>query len=99
MPSSGQPARVQALMPPQCVDLASFVCILRLRRSYCEACSRSQPFNLVAVVSAAIATPVNWKEGDEVVILPSIKNEEADKLFPQGYREIKSYLRMTTVKK
>jgi len=42
---------------------------------------------------------VNWKEGDEVVILPSIKNEEADKLFPQGYREIKPYLRMTTVKK
>ncbi len=49
--------------------------------------------------SQKVATPVNWKEGDEVVILPSIKNEEADKLFPQGYREIKPYLRMTTVKK
>ena len=49
--------------------------------------------------SQKVATPVNWKDGDEVVILPSIKNEEADKLFPQGYREIKSYLRMTTVKK
>jgi hypothetical protein len=49
--------------------------------------------------SQKVATPVNWKEGEDVVILPSIKNEEADKLFPQGYREIKPYLRMTTVKK
>ena len=49
--------------------------------------------------SQKVATPVNWNEGDEVVILPSIKNEEADKLFPQGYRQVKPYLRMTTVKK
>ena len=48
--------------------------------------------------SAKMATPVNWQEGDEVVILPSISNEEADKLFPQGYKQIKPYLRMTTVK-
>ncbi len=49
--------------------------------------------------SQKVATPVNWKEGDEVVILPSISNEEADKLFPQGYKQIKPYLRMTKVKK
>jgi alkyl hydroperoxide reductase subunit AhpC len=42
-----------------------------------------------------VATPVNWQDGDEVVILPSITNEEADKLFPKGYRELKPYLRMT----
>jgi alkyl hydroperoxide reductase subunit AhpC len=46
-----------------------------------------------------VATPVNWQAGDEVVILPSITNEDADKLFPQGYRQIKPYLRMTQVKK
>lgn len=46
-----------------------------------------------------VATPVNWQAGDEVVILPSITNEEADKLFPQGYKQIKPYLRMTQVKK
>ena len=44
-----------------------------------------------------VATPANWKHGDEVVILPAIKNEEADKLFPQGYRELKPYLRMTNI--
>ena len=44
-----------------------------------------------------VATPVNWKQGDEVVILPAISNEEADKLFPQGYRQVKPYLRLTHV--
>jgi thioredoxin-dependent peroxiredoxin len=42
-----------------------------------------------------VATPANWKPGDEVVILPAIKNEEADKLFPKGYKEVKPYLRLT----
>ncbi len=42
-----------------------------------------------------VATPANWNDGDEVVILPTIPNEEADKLFPGGYRELKPYLRMT----
>jgi len=47
--------------------------------------------------SSKVATPVNWQRGDEVVILPAIPNEEADKLFPQGYRQVKPYLRMTKV--
>lgn len=45
--------------------------------------------------SAKVATPVNWQRGDEVVILPAISNEDADKLFPQGYRQVKPYLRLT----
>jgi alkyl hydroperoxide reductase subunit AhpC len=49
--------------------------------------------------SAKVATPVNWKEGEDVVILPAISNEEADKLFPQGYRQVKPYLRLTHVGK
>ena len=42
-----------------------------------------------------VATPANWKDGDDVVILPTISNEDADKLFPKGYTELKPYLRMT----
>lgn len=42
-----------------------------------------------------VATPANWKEGDDVVISPSVSNEEAEKLFPKGFREVKPYLRMT----
>lgn len=45
--------------------------------------------------SEKVATPANWKAGDEVVILPSISNEEANTLFPRGYTELKPYLRMT----
>lgn len=43
-----------------------------------------------------VATPVNWKEGEECVIVPAVSNEEADKLFPKGYKEVKPYLRMTS---
>ena len=42
-----------------------------------------------------VATPANWKSGEDVVVLPAIKNEEADKLFPKGYTEVKPYLRTT----
>ena len=42
-----------------------------------------------------VATPANWQQGDDVVILPAITNEEAEKLFPRGYDELKPYLRMT----
>jgi len=42
-----------------------------------------------------VATPANWKQGEDVVISPSVSNEEADKMFPKGYKEIKPYLRIT----
>ena len=43
-----------------------------------------------------VATPANWKNGEDVVISPSVSNEEAEKLFPKGFKEIKPYLRMTS---
>jgi len=42
-----------------------------------------------------VATPANWKHGEEVVISPAVSNEEANELFPKGYKEVKSYLRLT----
>jgi alkyl hydroperoxide reductase subunit AhpC len=42
-----------------------------------------------------VATPANWKDGDDCVILPSVKDEEIEELFPKGHTEIKPYLRMT----
>ncbi|MFP1682901.1 peroxiredoxin [Alloalcanivorax sp. C16-1] len=41
-----------------------------------------------------VATPVNWTDGDDVIIVPSLNNEEAGKLFPEGWDEKKPYLRM-----
>ena len=42
-----------------------------------------------------VATPVNWEDGQDVIVVPSISDEEADKLFPKGYNKIKPYLRTT----
>ena len=44
----------------------------------------------------SVATPVNWKDGDDCVIVPSITDKaELDAKFPKGYQEHTSYLRMT----
>ncbi|HMS55562.1 MAG TPA: peroxiredoxin [Fimbriimonadaceae bacterium] len=42
-----------------------------------------------------LATPVNWKQGDEVIILPSVTDEVAKEMFPDGWRAEKPYLRYT----
>ena len=42
-----------------------------------------------------VATPANWKQGEDVTITSAVSNEEADKLFP-GYKTVKPYLRTTT---
>jgi thioredoxin-dependent peroxiredoxin len=43
----------------------------------------------------SVATPANWKDGDDVVVVPSIPTEEARAKFPKGVEEVKPYLRMT----
>jgi thioredoxin-dependent peroxiredoxin len=43
----------------------------------------------------SVATPVNWKDGEDVVVSPAIPTEEAKQKFPKGVQEIKPYLRMT----
>ncbi|MCZ6806530.1 MAG: peroxiredoxin [Deltaproteobacteria bacterium] len=46
--------------------------------------------------SHQVATPANWKDGDDVVIVPSITDpDEIAQKFPKGHRELKPYLRMT----
>ncbi|MGB6082765.1 peroxiredoxin [Moheibacter sp.] len=42
-----------------------------------------------------VATPANWNRGEEVVITPAVSNDDAEKLFPKGFKELKPYLRMT----
>lgn len=42
-----------------------------------------------------VATPVNWEDGQDVIVVPSISDDEADTLFPKGYNKIKPYLRTT----
>ncbi|MEE9258460.1 MAG: peroxiredoxin [Nitrospinaceae bacterium] len=42
-----------------------------------------------------VATPVDWKHGDDCVVVPAIKTEDFPAKFPKGFKEIKPYLRMT----
>ncbi|WP_116811187.1 peroxiredoxin [Steroidobacter cummioxidans] len=41
-----------------------------------------------------VATPVNWQHGEDVIIVPSVSDEEAKQRFPQGWKTVKSYLRV-----
>lgn len=41
-----------------------------------------------------VATPVNWKNGDDVIIVPSVSDDEAKGIYPEGWKTLKPYLRL-----
>jgi len=41
-----------------------------------------------------VATPVNWKHGEDVIIVPAVSDEEARKTYPDGWKAPKPYLRI-----
>ncbi len=43
----------------------------------------------------SVATPVNWQQGEDVIIVPSLSDEEAREKFPGGWKTLKPYLRIT----
>ncbi len=43
-----------------------------------------------------VATPVNWKQGDDIIIPPAVSDEEAKKMFPEGWKTLKPYLRVAS---
>ena len=43
----------------------------------------------------SVATPVNWKDGDDCIIVPAVTDEEAKEKFPAGWKTLKPYLRVT----
>ncbi|TLY46454.1 MAG: peroxidase, partial [Nitrospirae bacterium] len=42
-----------------------------------------------------VATPVHWKDEQDCIIVPSVSDDDAKKLFPKGYRAVKPYPRFT----
>jgi len=42
-----------------------------------------------------VATPADWQPGDETIVLPGVSNEEATKLFPKGFKEVRPWFRTT----
>ena len=51
--------------------------------------------SLQLTANYSVSTPANWKDGEDVVILPAIKDEDIPARFPKGYKKLTSYLRMT----
>jgi alkyl hydroperoxide reductase subunit AhpC len=43
-----------------------------------------------------VATPVNWKQGDDVIIVTSVSDEDAKKKYPQGWKALRPYLRLVS---
>lgn len=51
--------------------------------------------SLQLTANYSVATPADWKEGEDVVVVPAIKTEDIPAKFPKGFTVIKPYLRMT----
>ena len=76
---------------------------IRLTMTYPMSCGRNFD-EILRVIDAlqeadrhSIATPADWRPGNEVIIPPSISNDEAKDLFPRGWTELRPYLRTTKV--
>jgi alkyl hydroperoxide reductase subunit AhpC len=50
--------------------------------------------SLQLTANYSVATPVNWKDGDDVIIVPSLSDDAAKEKFPGGWKTIKPYLRL-----
>jgi alkyl hydroperoxide reductase subunit AhpC len=51
--------------------------------------------SLQLTANYSVATPVNWKDGDDVIIVPTLSDEQAKEKFPGGWKTLKPYLRVT----
>ncbi len=51
--------------------------------------------SLQLTANYSVATPADWKQGEDVIVVPAISNEDALKKFPKGVKIVKSYLRYT----
>lgn len=75
--------------------------VLRLELTYPASTGRNFHEILRAIDSLQLtseyqlATPVNWRPGEEAIVVPSLSDDEAAKRFPKGVRKVKPYLRFT----
>jgi alkyl hydroperoxide reductase subunit AhpC len=51
--------------------------------------------SLQLTANYSVATPVDWKDGEDVVVVPAIKTEDIPAKFPKGFTQVKPYLRLT----
>ncbi len=51
--------------------------------------------SLQLTANYSVATPANWQDGDDCIVVPALSDEEASEKFPQGFTAVKPYLRVT----
>jgi alkyl hydroperoxide reductase subunit AhpC len=51
--------------------------------------------SLQLTANYSVATPVNWHDGEDVIIVPAVSDETAKEKFPKGFNAVKPYLRFT----
>ncbi len=51
--------------------------------------------SLQLTANYSVATPVNWKDGEDVIIVPAVSDDDAKAKFPKGWKALKPYLRLT----
>lgn len=74
---------------------------IRLTLTYPQTCGRNFDEILRVVESLqltdkhSVSTPVNWKKGEDVIIVPSVSDDVAKTRFPKGWRALRPYLRLT----
>jgi alkyl hydroperoxide reductase subunit AhpC len=74
---------------------------IRLMITYPQTCGRNFDEILRVIDSLqltdkyAVATPVNWKHGEDVIITPAVSDDDAKQRFPKGFKTIRPYLRLT----
>jgi thioredoxin-dependent peroxiredoxin len=90
--ATNQTVRTVYLIAPDKLVKAMLVYPMSSGRNFDEVLRLLESCQLTA--QHKVATPANWKQGEDVIIVPSVSNDEAQKSFPNGWKTVKPYLRV-----
>lgn len=90
--ANNQTVRTVYLIGPDKLIKALLVYPMSSGRNFDEVLRLLESLQLTA--QHKVATPANWKSGDEVIIVPSLSDDDAKKQFPSGWQTVKPYLRV-----
>lgn len=89
---NNQTVRTVYLIGPDKLIKAMIVYPMSTGRNFDEVLRLLDSIQLTA--EHKVATPVNWKHGEDVIIVPSVSDEEARERFPEGWRSVTPYMRV-----
>src|SRR5207237_7832437 len=90
--ATNQTVRTVYLIGPDKLIKAMLVYPMSTGRNFDEVLRLLDSIQLTA--EHKVATPVNWKQGDDVIIVPAVSDEEAKQKFPAGWKSPKPYIRI-----